>query len=113
MPDFLISITKRAAVGEVIRVRGDTPDQACNSAIEYGLSKPVEMPVEFLPWTCGIESLQDENNEVIEIPGKYADRVVRIEVMEQLIRDLLEALTENGYVNDVLIDRAKTLLSDH
>lgn len=109
MPEFIITIVKRTAIGEVIRVDGATLDAACKRAIEYGLSKAESGPVEIYPWTCGVESIADSDGPPHDVPPQFLDSAVRIEALEQMLKTVIDAAT-HGPLTEQLSKKARSLL---
>lgn len=111
MPEYIITIVKRTAIGQVIRVEGATLEAACKSAVEYGLSKAELDPIEIFPWTCGVESIEDSDYAPLDVPLQFLDPAGRIEALEQMLRTVIDS-AENVPLPELLSKEAKRLLAN-
>jgi hypothetical protein len=110
MPEFIITIVKRTAIGEVIKVNDSTIDSACQRAIEYGLGKQEAILTEILPWSCGVESISDHEDREHKIPVQFLDPALKIEALENMLRAVIES-ARHGPAPDVIVKDALSLLS--
>jgi len=110
IPNYLVTVVCDTSINEVIRVAAATPGEACETATKYADSRPFRGPTEILIWRSSIETIQDDDYQLLDLPVQYASRDSRVEMLEDMLREVSAAADAGGNLGVQLVDRLKKLL---
>lgn len=86
-----------------MRVEAATPGEACETATKYADSRPFSGPTGLLIWHSSIDTIQDDDFELLDLPIQYASRDARIEMLEGMLLEVSATVDAGGEWGGVIL----------
>jgi hypothetical protein len=110
IPNYLVTVVCDTSISEVVRVAAATPGEACERATKYTDGRPFGGPTEMLIWRSSIETIQDDDYQLLDLPVQYASRDARVEMLEGMLREVSAAADAGANLGVHLVHRLKKLV---